>query len=410
MIHGSRARQIVSVAAALAIVGASFFVGALYGAQNRPAIERVAAVIGKQPPPDLAEMDFNLFWDVWSRVEKRFVDRAKIDRKELVEGAIAGLVRGVGDPYTVYLPKEETKQFQEDIAGAFGGIGAEIGIRKAVLTVISPIKGSPAEKSGLKPGDKILQIGATSTADLALEEAVRLIRGEPGTQVTLKVFREATDATKDYTITRDVIKIPVLTTEKKGNDVFVIALHTFTQNSAYEFRRAVQEFFLSGSKRLILDLRNNPGGFLTVSVDIASWFVPAGETIVSERLATGEGDVYRSSGYRLLQDVPTVILINEGSASASEIVAGALRDIKGIKLVGRKTFGKGSVQEVQDLSDGSSLKVTIAKWMTPKGHEIDGVGIEPDILVEIPKDENGETVLDGKDVILEKGIEIVKGL
>lgn len=396
--------------AALVILGATFFAGVWYGYDSRPGAERVANILHKEQPRNFQDVDFDLFWDVWSRLEEKYVDSGKIDRQKLVFGAIQGLTRSLGDPYTEFLPPAETKQFREDIKGSFDGIGAEIGIRKGVLTIISPLKGSPAEKTGIKAGDKVFKINDTVTADLALDEAVRMIRGPKGTEVRLTILRDSFAKTKEFSIIRDTIKVQILSTEKKENGIFVIKLNSFTESAGREFRKALQEYFDSGSTKLILDLRNNPGGFLTVAVDIASWFLPPGETVVHERYADGSEDVYRSGGYRLMEHVPMVVLVNEGSASASEIVAGALRDAKGVKLIGTKTFGKGSVQEVENLARNSSLKITIAKWLTPKGEEINGKGLEPDVTVELPKEENGNGEAPEKDVIMEKGIEMIKGL
>ena len=393
------------VLGALVIIGASFFAGVYFGYENRPGVEKVLGVIGKEPPPQLSEVDFNLFWEVWSRLEDKYVDKDKVNRNDLILGAISGLVKSLKDPYTEFLPPAQNKQFQEDIRGSFGGIGAEIGIRKGILTIIAPLKDTPAERAGLKPGDKILRVDDKDTADLALDEAVRLIRGERGTEVKLLIMRDSFDRPQEFKIVRDIIRIQIVNTEKKPDGVFVIKLNHFTENAAFEFRKAVQEFFDSGSQRMVLDLRNNPGGFLSVAVDIASWFLPPGEAVARERFGDGTEDVYRSSGYRFLEKVPVVVLINEGSASASEIVAGALRDVKGVKLIGAKTFGKGSVQEVQLLRGGSSLKITIAKWLTPKGIEINGTGLEPDVKVELP-----EELEPGQDPILEKGIEVLRGL
>lgn len=403
----SRYQKPLIVCAALLVVGASFFAGALYGISKRPAIERIINVTGKENPEEFQSVDFGLFWDVWSRIETSFVDKDKIKRHDLVNGAISGIVRSLGDPYTEFLPPAETKQFQEDIKGSFDGIGAEIGIRKGILTIIAPLKDSPAEHAGIRAADKILKVNETATLDLALDEAVRLIRGPKGTEVTLTIFRDSFDKPKEIKVTRDTIKIVVLETEKKSDNIFVIKLHHFTENAASEFRRAVQEYYRSGAKKIILDVRNNPGGFLTVSVDIASWFIPAGEIVVRERHADGSEDLYRSSGYRLLENIPTVVLINEGSASASEIVAGALRDVRGVTLIGQKSFGKGSVQEVEPLKGGASLKITIAKWLTPNSNEINGKGLEPDIKIEIsPKDAEDPK----KDPIMDKALEVLKNL
>ncbi len=415
-----RHTKFLVILGSVAILGASFSLGALYGYGNRPAVEKVLNVLGQEPPPQYAGVDFSLFWDVWSRLEDKYVDKTKIDRTKSVYGAIEGLVKSLGDPYTEFLPPAETKQFQEDIKGSFEGIGAEIGMRKGVLTIIAPLKNTPAERAGLKAGDKIFKIDDTVTADLTLDEAVRLIRGPKGTEVKLTVLRDSFEKTKEIKITRDTIRVEILSTERGGGsggggesktaippDVFVIKLNHFTENAAFQFRKAVQEFYASGADKLVLDLRNNPGGFLVIAVDIASWFLPPGETVVRERHADGTEEVHRSSGYRLLENIPTVVLVNEGSASASEIVAGALRDLRGSKLVGTKTFGKGSVQEVINLQDSSSLKITIAKWITPKGEEINGKGLEPDVKVEVPAEpKEGEKE---KDFILEKGIEVLRG-
>lgn len=403
----TKLQKISTAFVAFFILGAAFGAGAWFGYAKRPSAEKVLN-IQNQASQDFKEVDFGLFWEAWSKLEEKYVDRAKIDRQKMVYGAIEGLTRSLKDPYTQFFPPAESKQFQEDVKGSFGGIGAEIGMRKDILTVIAPLKGNPAEKAGLKAGDKILKIDDTLTGDLGLNEAVRLIRGEVGTSVRLSIVRDGLAQAKEYVIVRDVIKVMILTTDSRPDGIFVIKLNQFTENSGSEFRRAVQEFSRSGKEKLILDLRNNPGGYLTMAVDIASWFAPGGEVIARERYADGKEDVYRSHGYRALADVPTVILVNEGSASASEIVAGALRDLKGIKLVGAKTFGKGSVQEVVDLPKDSSLKITIAKWLTPKGTEIDGKGLEPDVKVELPKEPTEEDL--SKDFILEKGVEVLKGL
>lgn len=393
------------ILASVLIVAASFGGGMYVGYANRPAIEKVKSVLGQETAKP-REVDFSQFWDIWARVEAEYVDRSTIDRQKLVYGAISGMVKAIGDPYTVFFPPQQSKLFSEDVHGSFGGIGAEIGMRKDILTIIAPLKGSPAERAGLKAGDKIFKINATTTADLTVEEAVSFIRGEIGTPVTLTINREGADGLKEIKITRETIVVPILDTAEKGNGIFSIHLLNFNEKSAWEFRGAVRKFASSGDTKLILDLRQNPGGFLDAAVDIASWFLPAGEIVARERLADGNENLYRSSGYGLLQSVPVVVITDQGSASAAEILAGALRDIRAAKLVGDKTFGKGSVQQVDTLNGGASLKITIAKWLTPKGISINEKGLEPDIKVEVKK-EDAET---GKDPVLEKGIEILKGL
>lgn len=397
-------RPSLVVFVSILIVAASFGGGVYIGYERRPAIDKVKGVLGQDAPP-AREVDFNPFWEVWSEVEEKFVDRASIDRKKLVGGAITGLVKALGDPYTVYLPPRETKVFKEDVHGSFGGIGAEIGVRKETLTIIAPLRGSPAERAGLKAGDKILKINSTTTADLSLDEAVSFIRGPIGTKVALTIVREAEEV-REVDIVRETIVVPVIETARKGNGIFHVHLLNFNEKSPLEFRRALREFAASGDKKILLDLRGNPGGFLDAAVDIASWFVPAGEVVARERGADGSERLYRSSGYRLLESIPVTVLVDQGSASAAEILAGALRDIRGAKLIGQKTFGKGSVQSVEPLAEGASLKITIAKWLTPGGISINDRGLEPDESVEIKK----EDAENGRDPQLEKGLEVLAGL
>ena len=386
------------------IVAASFGGGVYVGYERRPAIERGKGVLGQEAAKP-AEVDFSLFWGGWGELEAKYVDHDFIDRKKLVEGAITGLVKALGDPYTVFLPPQQSKLFREDVRGSFGGIGAEIGMRKNILTIIAPLKGSPAERAGLKAGDRILKINATTTADLSLEEAVSYIRGPIGTKVTLAITRDD-EKTEEVEITRATIVVPIIETARKDDGIFYVRLMSFNEKSTLEFRRAIREFLTAGDSKLILDLRSNPGGYLDAAVDIASWFIPAGEIVAREKTADGGEVLYRSSGHRLLETVPVVVLVDQGSASASEIVAGALRDIRGVKLVGAKTFGKGSVQEVESLKGGASLKITIAKWLTPKGASINEKGLEPDVSVEVKKEDTEA----GRDPQLEKAMEILKAL
>lgn len=391
---------------ALGILGISFFAGMVYGYDNRPGAQKIMGITQKEPPAQFSNVDFNLFWDVWSKLEDKFVDKSKLDREKLLYGAISGLVSAAKDPYTEFMPPVENQQFQQDIKGEFGGIGAEIGVRKGILTIISPLKGNPAEKAGLKAGDKVLKIDDTITTDVALEEAVRMIRGPKGSEVRLTILREGTDKAQEFKVMRDDIQVPIVETEKKPDGVFVIRLNHFTENAGTEFKNAVKKFFDSHSKKIVFDLRNNPGGFLSVSVDIASWFLQPGDIVARERFGDGTEESYRSSGYRLLENTPTVVLINEGSASASEIVAGALRDLKNTPLIGTKSYGKGSVQEVEQLEKGSSLKITIAKWLTPKGIEINGKGLEPDFKVDVTQAQHDKEP--DRDFVMEKALEVLK--
>lgn len=351
--------------------------------------------------------DLNEFWQVWNLMEEKFVSASTtetVSTEEKVYGAIRGLVSSYEDPYSVFLPPKENKEFTENIRGNFEGVGMEIGIRDDLLTVISPIKDTPAYKAGLKSGDRVLEINGQSTSGMTLEKAVSLIRGEKGTLVELLISREGEESFK-VSLQRDVIKLPTIDTELRSDGIFVISLYTFTGQSDKDFREALREFLLSKSNKLLLDLRGNPGGYLDSAVDIASWFLSSGKVVVTENFADKkEEKVFRSKGYNIFNNnLKMAILVNGGSASASEIVAGALQQHGVATLVGTKTFGKGSVQELIQLPNETSLKVTVARWLTPNGTSISDGGLTPDVEVEITKEDTDNEV----DIQLEKAIDIL---
>jgi carboxyl-terminal processing protease len=351
-------------------------------------------------------VDFSLFWDAWRIVQEKFATKEPLNSQNMVYGAISGMLWSLDDPYTIFMNPEDSKRFFDDLQGSFEGVGMEIGIRNKALQVISPLEGTPAQRAGVRAGDRIVKIGDVVTDGMSVEKAVSLIRGPKGTSVTLTVFREGWEETKELTIVRDVIVIPSLEWELKG-DVAYIKLFQFSEKAGRDFRKASQEILASKATSIVLDVRNNPGGFLDIAVDIAGWFVERGSVVVTEELKDEkERKVHEARGTASLISYPVVVLINEGSASASEILAGALRDDRGILLVGKQSFGKGSVQEIENLRDDSSLKVTIAKWLTPKGDVIQGVGLKPDIEVtNTPEDEEK-----GLDPQLDKALEVVKDL
>lgn len=361
-------------------------------------------------------VDFSLFWDAWNLLHNKYVDDEKLDTKKLLYGAIQGMINSVGDPYTVFFEPPENKKFQEEISGSFGGIGIEIGKRNNVLTVIAPIKDTPAFKAGLKAGDKILRVDGKSTAELSIEEAVTLIRGKKGTPVVLTISSNGSD-TKDVEMVRETIKIPTISwqiIDKEGEKIAYLQLFTFNQNVDSEFQKAAQEILKSDAKKLILDLRNNPGGLLDSAINLAGWFLDKDQLVLAEAFKDGSRNEFKSHGNSSLKIYPTVILINGGSASASEILAGAIHDNRGVRLVGEKTFGKGSVQQLEQFKDGSSLKVTVAKWLTPNEISISDTGIEPDVEVKLPKEkiEKDEVEFElgtpGKDPQLDKALELLK--
>ncbi len=351
------------------------------------------------------EIDFSLFWETYYKLQEKFVDKGKIDQTKILYGAISGMVNSLEDPYTVFFPPEETKRFEENVKGIFEGVGMEIGIKKGQLQVISPLENTPAQRAGLRAGDKILKINDTPSADLTIEEAVNLIRGPKGTEVTLTIFRAEWENTQEIKLVRDVIQVPSLKWELKESDIAYIKLYQFSETAGLDFKKAAAEILQSPAKKIILDLRNNPGGYLEISQDITGWFLERGEVVVIEDFGgKKEQEIYKSAGPSRFLNYPMVILINQGSASASEILAGALRDDREIMLIGEKSFGKGSVQELKELSDGSSLKITIAKWLTPKGELIADKGLEPDMKVEMTDEDYQED----RDPQLDKAIEAIK--
>lgn len=380
------------------IFGFGFFIGNF----SKPSVEKIEGLSNKEL--DLPSLvDFSLFWDAWNIVERKYVNRFELDRQKMVYGAIVGMLDSLEDPYSIFMEPEDSEKFIDDMSGSFDGIGAEVGIRKEVLTIISPLEGNPAQKAGLKPGDKILKIDDILTGDLNLDEAVSLIRGERGVEVTLLIFREEWKEAKEIKIIRDEIKIPIIKWEILDDNIAHIQFYHFTENSASEFRRTINEILLLQPNGIILDLRNNPGGYLETAVDIASWFLSKGEVVIIEDFGNGKRNEFISKGYKKLEDMPTIVLINEGSASASEILAGALRDIKEIKIVGQKSFGKGSIQQLEKLKGGSSVKITVAKWLTPSGLSISEEGIAPDEEVEITMEDIDEM----RDPQLDKALEML---
>lgn len=383
------------------IVAIIIFVSGFYfGSRNSVAFQSVANTSSINEAIDLAP-----FWKAWEILEEKNINASNVSYQDKVYGAIQGLAASYGDPYTVFFTPEEAKDFNEQIEGSFSGIGVEIGIRDKVLTVISPIKGTPGYLAGLKPGDKILKIDSKSTLDMDIDDAVNLIHGEKGTKVVLEIYREGENISRNVEIVRDIIEVPIVEEEHRSDGVYKIAIYEFTANSSKQFVNALNNFAKSNSNKLIIDLRGNPGGYLNSAVEIASYFVPSGQKIVSEDFALrNEPVIYTSSGYDLLakkKGMKIVVLIDGGSASASEILAGALSENKVAVLVGTKSYGKGSVQEISSVTKDTLLKVTIAKWLTPLGNSISEKGITPDYIVEADPDGKVDTQLN-------KALEILK--
>ena len=377
------------------------------------------------------KVDIKTFWKVWEILDTEFVttkhrepqstdsdreatstvaatsslDSLSIEEKRLY-GAIKGMVDAEGDPYTTFFVPSEASTFETEIKGSFEGVGMEVGKKDGIITVISPLPGSPAEKAGLKAGDKILKINTTITSDMTIDIAVNLIRGKKGTQVSFSVYREGNDQPFEIKVIRDTIELPTITKNfDRGTGVYTIKIHTFSEQVADLFADAIQEFKTTGSKKLIIDVRGNPGGYLDAAVDIASHFIPQGKVVLSQDYGKKrETEFLRSLGYGSIgSDVRVVVLVDGGSASASEILAGALQDYKLATIVGQKTFGKGSVQEYIKVTPTTGLKVTIARWLTPLERSISINGLTPDVEVKITP-EDAKNLLDTQQ---KKAIEIL---
>ncbi len=398
-------KKLVLVISVILIAGCSFTLG-VYASNKKIISLPFASASSGIESVTKDNTDLDLFFSVWNTLKDKSIHYGEVKDSDRVYGAIQGMTASLGDPYTVFMTPKESKEFNESISGSFDGIGAELGKKDSVLTIIAPLKGSPSEKAGLMSGDKIVKINGKSASDISIEEAVSQIRGKKGTPVKITIYRDGEKDVRDIEIMRDTIVIPTTKTEIVDG-VFVVHIYNFGENVVNEFEKAVKEFNNSGTSYMVLDLRGNPGGYLEAAVDIASDFIPKGKTIVSEDLVKeGSKQVHTSYGYNRFTNTPkVVVLVDAGSASASEILAGALHDNKIAKIVGVKTFGKGSVQELLPMKGGTALKVTIARWLTPAGITIDKNGIAPDIEVKRVIDEKNPT----KDNQLEKAISVVKG-
>lgn len=325
-----------------------------------------------------ANLDYSSVEEVYDSLRIKY--DGELNQGSLLDGLKSGLVKASGDPYTEYLTSEQTKDFDEDLNGTFSGVGAELSKKDESIIIVAPINGFPAEREGLKPNDVIVEIDGESAYGFSVSEAVDKIRGPVGTQVTLKILRGSKDMT--FTITRENITIPSVKHEIKEGNIGYIEISRFAEDTSALVTKAADEFATQNVKGVILDVRGNPGGLLESAVEVSSEWLGRGQLVLEEKAGDTTIKTYKSIGNPTLNGVPTIVLINEGSASASEIVAGALKDNQAATLMGQKSFGKGSVQTIERFSDGSSLKVTIARWFRPNGQNIDKQGIEPDTAVE----------------------------
>ena len=420
-LYATRTFQTIAVTiVVLAALIATFSTGAYLGEQNFvPGIEGATTLSNKTNTDASTTVDFGTFWKVWNLVNEKFVathPNQKNDDQQKVYGAIQGMVNSLGDPYTVFLPPQELGNFNVDITGNFEGVGMEVGPENGQVVVIAPIKGSPADLAGIQTGDIVIKVDDTTIdpATMTVDDVVNLIRGKAGTQVKISILRGKETTPRVFTVTRQTINVPTVTTSTQTistptgtQSAFVITLSTFTADSPDLFRNALRDFINSGTNKLIIDLRGNPGGYLDAAVDMASWFLPKQDVVVTEDFDGKQPQQsYNSSGYDIFSsNLKLAILVDDGSASAAEILTGALAQYGKATVVGEKTFGKGSVQELIPITSDSSLKVTVARWLTPNGTWISGNGITPNVVVDRTQDD----IAAGKDPQMQAALQVLTG-
>ena len=376
------------------IILVAFLIGIILGGSAGPLYLKIGKRLSLwEEIPPRAGVDFNLFWGVWGSIQEKYVNRP-VPKEQLFYGALEGMVASLGDPYSVFLNPEVAQKFKQELSGQFEGIGAEIGIKKERLTIIAPLSDTPADRAGLKPGDKVYAIDDLDTIGISLEEAVSLIRGEKGTKVVLTIMRKTWDKPKDIEIIRATIDIQTVKwevlapskTEGENSNIGYIRVSHFDEKTENAFGAAVEELLRRNIQGIILDLRNNPGGYLDTAVNIAGFWI-GNRVAVIEQFSEDKLREYRAHGRGQFGDMKTVVLVNQGSASGAEIIAGALQDWNKAVVMGEITFGKGSVQELETLKDDSALKLTVAYWLTPKKRFINEAGIVPDIEVELTEED-----------------------
>lgn len=351
--------------------------------------------IREKQPPNFSDVDLALFWQVWGMLEQYYIDKKALDREKMVEGAISGLVSSLGDPYTTFLPPQQNKTAKEELEGSFEGVGIQLGFKEKRLVVVAPLTDMPAYHAGVKAGDYIVKINGKETNMMTLPEAVSAIRGPKGSAVTLTIIREGEQNSRDFSVIRDTIRIKsVEVTYQK--DVAVVKLTRFAEGTQEEWNDAVIKLLSQRSKAIVLDVRNNPGGYFDASVHIAADFFEDG-VVVQKEHSSGNIDIRSVKRPGRLRSIPVVVVVNKGSASAAEIVAGAIQDRSRGTLVGEQSFGKGSIQEVRELSKGAGIHITTEKWLLPSSKWINGTGLTPDISVASSEKE-------GEDAQLERAV------
>lgn len=402
------ARILIMVVVALGIVGGAFMFGfaasrAVLPGNTAGAVTANTAALSSDTPPEF-QQDMPVFWEAWRIINDNFY-KQPVDQDKLTYGAVGGMVDSLGDIHTAFVDPQRAAYLEQQLQGSFEGIGATVEMANGRLTIIAPIKGTPADKAGLQAGDVILQVDNTVIQNMDVMQAIALIRGPKGTDVHLKVQR-GSNPSFDVTITRNTIEVAEITSKMLENDTIAyIELSEFGEKAKPELHAALAEALAKNPKALIFDLRGNPGGYLQTAIEVASEFIDQDQVVLIEKFRDGQQQLYKTESGGLATKIPMVLLVNEGSASASEILSASLRDYKRATIVGMKTYGKGSVQTTNQLSDGSQLRVTIANFYSPKDITINHVGVDPDIQVPDPTDYERSRNVDPQ---LQKAIDMIK--
>lgn len=397
--------KLFTVLLLLFVLGLSFGAGMQYGQKRAVGIAQAQGPAGfgvNGIPPGVPESDFKLFWQVWSLVSAQYFDKSAVDAQKMYYGAIQGMVSALGDPYTSFLPPEENKEVKDQLGGNFTGVGMELGSKDNALVVIAPLEDTPAQKAGIMAGDYVIKIDGNDASSLAVPEAVKKIRGPKGEKVTLEMYRQGDDKPRTIEIIRDTIHVKSVTYQNKGNGIAYLKIAQFGDQTNTEWDAGVAQALKDNAKTVIVDVRNNGGGYMGAAIYIASEFTNG--TIMKQERADGTKKTETAVRQGKMLTLPVTVLINQGSASASEILTGALIDNKRAKTVGANSFGKGTIQEVQDLEKGAGIHITRARWLTPNETWVHKKGIKPDVEVELKADD----VKSQKDPQLDKAIEMAQ--
>ncbi|OGY27810.1 MAG: hypothetical protein A3F33_02480 [Candidatus Woykebacteria bacterium RIFCSPHIGHO2_12_FULL_43_10] len=385
-----------------------FSLGIFVGQNVSLPLSKSVPVVGEVLNTQTSRPDLSLFWKVWDLMNEKYFDKAKIDPKKMIDGAIAGMVSAIGDPYTVYLTPEQNENFNENISGKYSGVGIQLGYQDQRMVVIAPLDETPAQRAGVKPNDQILKIGDKNAAEITLPEAVTLIRGNAGTSIKLTLLSDGSEEPYEINLVREEIIVKTVSLKSLPENTAYVKITQFGDNTRSEWAKIVDEIKNAGYNKVILDLRNNPGGRFDTAIRIVSEFVGSGLAAKQEWYDGRKQDYPVLPGGRLTK-TPLIVLVNKGSASASEIFAGSMKDNNRAKVIGEKTFGKGTVQEVEEFDNKGGVHITSSRWLTPNGTWInDNKGLTPDIEITLPAPKEGEGIISDltKDLYIIKALEV----